>query len=332
LLLALAPACDGAPADPAAATCGDPCVLADDANYQFSSQLDIDTFTLQPQADVRITWPDVTTDLVGHPLDPAEIDQVTLVVFPDLTPDEAAAALASDTATQAAVGLYQVCTPTDGACLLSEFGLLGSRPGVDQYFEAGTGSWLLVLGEAGEAHGRALAFMEASADATDTTVVVTDDTYALTVDADLGALAPVALPAGTTAVVDWSALTADGFGNAMDIRTLDALEVARFDLSAAELEEQFLRVEDLDGSRWRADVSGLDQFDLAELEGDSPFTGIDTDGTWVLALRCSSCFHPAPRFLTLLTPAGSSPAAAGGRRARRLRRDRRGVIALVPPL
>jgi hypothetical protein len=31
-------------------------------------------------------------------------------------------------------------------------------------------------------------------------------------------------------------------------------------------------------------------------------SGVTPDGTWVLALRCSTCANPAPRFLTLLEP------------------------------
>lgn len=302
LLILLVLGCGGPPVQEPLAECGDPCTLGDANNYTFASELDVAVHTLLSKADVRISWPDLTTDLLGQPLEPVEIDLVTLIVFPELTPDEAAVALGEDTATQALVGLYQVCEPTDFACRLSEFGLLGSHPGIDQYFEEGTGSWLLALGQQGAANARAMVFLQASDAATDTEVVVTDDSYHLTAEVDLGSLTPVRVPQGTRPILDWSGLTRDGFGHDMEIRTIDTLEVARYDESVAQLEEQFLDIEQLADERWSADVSGNVSYDLADLtDGDLAFPGFDADGTWVIALRCSSCFHPAPRFMTVVS-------------------------------
>ena len=295
----------GRPADDtgeAIRDCGDPCLLSDENNYAYSSQLDVDVVTLQSYADVEITWPDLSTDLLGDPIAPDDITKVTLVVFKDLSPSEVAAALADDTAKQSDVALYQVCTPTGATCKLSEFGLFGSYPGVPQYFAEGTGTWLLVLGREGETGGAAMVMMQASDASAETSVVVDDDTFSLSVTADLTSARPVGLPVGPTPTLDWSGLTRDGFGHDLDVRTIDRLEIGRYDAPLSELQLQFVALEQLATARWTADTTGAVSIALDNLSGDTAFDGIDADNTWLLALGCSSCISPAPRYMAVLAP------------------------------
>jgi hypothetical protein len=72
--------------------------------------------------------------------------------------------------------------------------------------------------------------------------------------------------------------------------------LARYTLSFDELEERFLELEDVADELYTTDVAGLGSFDLMELEG---FTGFSGEGTWLLALRCSTCVNPSPQFVGL---------------------------------
>ena len=65
------------------------------------------------------------------------------------------------------------------------------------------------------------------------------------------------------------------------------------------LAEDFLDLEQLAEDRWELDVTGRTSASLGELDG---FGGVDADHRWLLALRCSTCRNPAPRFLTVLEP------------------------------
>ena len=301
-LIALAPlGCDGG--GDQGGLCGDPCELRDENNFDFSSELWAEMVALQEFQDITIEWPDVSVDLQGHDYAAGDVDEVMLVVFAELTPDEVAARLAEDTVQQADVQVTVFCEePHDSSCQLDEFCVLGSCPNLSKYFQAGTqGAWLFVLNSEDVAGARALIFVDPSAGSTDTTVTVTDDSYSLEVDVDLRSLATVPIGTDADVEVDWGELTTDGYGNAMSPHTLDLLEVGRYELTVEEMEQQFLDLELIAAERWELDVSEEESARLSDLEGDTPFTGVTADSTWMLALRCTSCDNPTPRFLTLLT-------------------------------
>ena len=66
-----------------------------------------------------------------------------------------------------------------------------------------------------------------------------------------------------------------------------------------DLQEQFLDLELIADQTWSIELTGTTGYDLAEIPD---FTGFTTDGTWILALTCSTCANPAPLFLTVLEP------------------------------
>jgi len=281
--------------------CGE-CGLTDAQNYAYTSELSIGELPLPELVDSTVRWDGLTRDLRGDALDP--IDEARLIAFRDLAPDEIAWALSHDALYQADVALYVTCATTAGRCALSEFGMMGNALGIQDYFEAGSATWLLVLGQAGGLQVEGLAFLSPQADGAAPEAVVTDDTSRLDVEVDLHSLTPVVVAPFETGIrLDWSGLAHDGLGDALDPDTVDELWVGRFAQTPAELEVRIFELESLAESSWTAIVSGTTSASLTQLEGTAPFAGIDRTGTWVAALRCHGCTNPAPRLLTFLEPA-----------------------------
>jgi hypothetical protein len=299
LLLGLL-ACIAAP--PPVLPCDD-CALTDANNFAWSSTLDAPAWHLASGADATIAWDTLDRDFYGDPFDPAQdVGRVALVALPGLTPEDVADALAHDDLAQADVGLFVFCAPGGATtCRLSDFELFGNGMAVETYFVAGTGTWLLALLTPEDTIG-AVAFLIPDAASTTTSVALTPDDSTLALDVDFRSLAPLAVRADEAFHVDWSGLTHDGLGNDLSLGTLDRLVVGRFDAPLSEVETRAHALTESADALWTLDVTGSEA-ELASLTGETPFTGIDGDATWLLALYCSSCLNPAPRFATVLVTA-----------------------------
>lgn len=280
--------------------------LVDTNNYNYEGILDFQSTALAP-GDFSFAWAGLTRDLQGHDLDPIDdIDNASVVVFRYLDQQQVLEGLAENTLEQASVGLFVSKKTEDGTELdLSELTLLGTDIDVEEHFTPescdtdGYCTWLLTLatGTTPSVGTRVAAFVEPSAAASATHLDVTDDSSSVTVHADLQSLEPVAVPAGEPALeVDWSEITQSGQGVDIKSAAIDQIMVASYDLSLAELEEQFLDIELIANELWSMEFEGSSA-DLSELQG---FSGVDTDHTWILALRCSTCANPAPPVLTVL--------------------------------
>ena len=301
-LLALAACSDKATDTGASVTvCAGNCVIEDANNFSYVTDLDLGVIELQEYSDFTIDWSELTTDLQGHAVDPLDIDQVRVVIFPELSKEEIAIGLSSDTLQQSDVGGYFICS-SEGrtSCVISEFGLLGSVPGLDAYFAEGSGSWLFALGTDGEDGSRTAFFGEPMASSTNTVASVTDTLSSLTIDVDLHSLSPLGLAADEIPTLDWSATTVDGLGNELFHEKVDLLEVGHYDMTSTEVEDNFFDLRTLADATWTMDIEGETSADLALLEGDAPFTGVDADGTWLAVWWCTSCENPVPKIITRL--------------------------------
>lgn len=291
----------GGPPDVAVAPCTD-CLLTNANNFAYTTDLHIGSSPLRAQTDATIRWDTLTKEVRGGDLDPLrDIEEARLIAFRDLDRAAVSEALAHDELAQSDVIVFVTCQPTDASCALSDFGMFGNRVDIQQYFQEGYGTWLLALGKKGEPGADALMFLEAVA-ATDVTEArLTDSTSTLSVDVDLDSLRPLVVPVATPAIrIDWSGLTRDGLGDTLDHDTLDQLWVARFAEAPEALAQDVFSLDERAQVSWNLDVSGLDSATLTDLDGAGAFGGIDEGGTWLLALRCTSCTNPAPRFVTLL--------------------------------
>lgn len=296
-------ACADPPAPPAAA-CTD-CVLTDDHVYTVASTITAATTPLPPGADATISWDAFTTDLRGRPVDPATtVADAVLVLFDDLTPDEVTAAVAEDELSQDAIAGYFTCDPEGTSCRLSDFCLYHACFEPETYFAAERGTWLVLLRAAGEQGALTLQFLAPDDRATGDVAAFDDTTAALDLDVDLRGPAPLRVADGADVAVDWSGVTRDGLGHPLDLHRIDRLEVGRYDAPPADLEAGFARLDGLADATWTLDVEGADHAALADLQGDTPFPGVDAGHTWLLALRCTTCLGPLPPIVAVLEAGG----------------------------
>lgn len=276
------------------------CTLRDEQNFRYQADLEVEVLPVPAGVDLRVDWSALQVDLQGHPIDPqGGIAEAHVVVFPELRPDEVALRLTTEGVLATDIQLYMSCAPVGTGCDLSAFSLFGSTLDVGEVFVPGSGSWLVLVEPASGVGAAGLLFLSPEEGVAPTLASVRSDSATLEVEVDLGSLEPLVLPAGSRApVLDWSALRTNGLGQALEPEYIDRLQIARFDLGVEELEQQVFDLEGLATGWWELDVEGSTQVSLDALPED--FLGIDADGTWLLALSCSSCEVPAPRFVTVL--------------------------------
>ncbi|HJN77718.1 MAG TPA: hypothetical protein QGF58_27605 [Myxococcota bacterium] len=291
-------ACNGSSSEP------EPVTLADDDNYFFDGGLDITTIEVQSYADVQLDWSGLDTDLQLHETDPVEdIDMLTLLAFRYLDEEQVMDSLSNNSLLQSDVAGFFLNEPGDATVTgIADFTLLGNDIDVENQFRLETdkiASWLVVV-QSGTTPGvgsRMLKFLSpvSESDVTEIAIENTDTVLDFSVAID----GSMSFPSGTNEVrVDWSGLTVDGLQNDFDHGGIDRIMISHYaELSAADLEQQFLDLELVADDLYDAELNGVTSLMLSELEG---FEGIDGAGTWVLALRCSTCTHPAPPYLTVL--------------------------------
>ena len=87
--------------------------------------------------------------------------------------------------------------------------------------------------------------------------------------------------------------------------------VGHYTQTATELETQFLDLETIAQTLYPMDIPYGTVLDFSMLmdKGGNAFKGIDSTGTWLVALVCTTCRNPAPWYLTILQP---NPASCNG--------------------
>ncbi len=286
----------------AEAPCGDPCSLRDPNNFTYDSELNFEVVEAEAEADVCIDWSGLSTDIQGHAFTEG-VDLVRLAVFDKLDYDGIRLGLVEDSHQQSELGLYMECEPDgpeDTDCCLSEFGLLGSVPGIDTYFKVDSGLWLFTLQSDDVDGARSMVMLEPSAESTVTLVEITDESSVLTIEPDLESGTDALIAPVADIEVDWSALTVDGLGNALRLERIDRLELGHYDATPTELEPEFFNLRDVATESWTMSVAGSTSADLSKLEGNTTFSGVTSDGTWLLALWCSACENPVPKFISVM--------------------------------
>ncbi len=300
----------GAADDTATATCASGAIALSDAdNYSYQGSLDVPSIPTAA-ADVQVCWDGVSQDIQCHDLPADEIDRLAMVRFGSLTEDEVEAGLAGNDLQQADVSGYAEWTVEDGATCanLSDLSFFGTPIDIESEYTEDGGTYLLMLAE-GTLPGtgaRALAFLDPSASSDVTEIEMPDGCGILDFQADLASLQPLRLCAEGPWTLDWSGLTADAHGGSLDGVVIDTAMLGFYEgMSAADLEASFLDLELIPTHLYTATLDGGSSVDLASLSEDgTPFSGFDPalDGTWMFALRCSTCPNPAPVFLTLIEP------------------------------
>jgi hypothetical protein len=280
----------------------EPVPIGDANNYVFDGGLDIVTRPVAAQADLAIDWGEVTLDLQGHQVDPlVDVAMATLLAF-RMPQEEVLEGLSNNDLDQSDVGLFVTrdVEPGETSAQLSEFGLLGNDIDVEEQFKPEVAEVWMLLIQSTTTPGigtHQLMFLDVSEDHDADAVSFTNDDTLLDFVVDLDIDEPLAPVDKPSVMLDWSALTTNGLGGDFVSGEIDSMMLARYDEKPDELAEQFLDLELIAEDLYQVPLEGQTSYDTTEIEG---FEGFTKDGTWVLALRCSTCTNPAPPFLTIL--------------------------------
>lgn len=281
-------------------------ILADEANYELRTTIASTSDVIRAREDAVVDWSGLTRDLLGYELDPTrDVTTVAVVQFGELTQNEVLQAINDDSLLQdQIVGsmMYEVAAGETSANL-SEFSLSGYPLVPAEMIVEGGGTYM-VTAVTGADEYRMFGFFAPIDAAGVAPITLAEDSSTLAYEVAIDSGIPVRVPSGGRVDIDWSQLTTNGAGLPIDLPDIDTLTVARYDESVAELEADFLRLQALPEESWSADVNGWGDWylqDLRDSRGDD-FPGLSGEGTWLLALICSTCLNPSPSFLALVEP------------------------------
>lgn len=273
-------------------------ILQDENNFDFQSNIIADSIVVPAQEDSPVDWSGLTADILSASVEPTtEVDELNIVRFADLTQEEVIDGINNETLKQSDLTGFVAYSPEGGetSAMLSDFSISGTSVDVAEEIQEGIGTFLI---SASKEDGEYISFVffEPTNGAEPATIELTDESAILEFDLDLDAGTPLTPLVGDQTVVTWSQLTTNGAGNQIVLSNIDRLMLARYTMDLSELESRFLELEDLADELYIADVAGLGSYDLMELEG---FAGFEGEGTWLVAMRCSSCVNPSPQFVGL---------------------------------
>lgn len=334
--LLLAAACDeyippskgtgGGPAfvevGPLACEGGKDVVLSDRTNYEFSNALKISRSVLRSGTDLEFDWSEVTRDFFGDSLDPAsDLDLIAITLW-RLTPEEIEEGLRHDDL-PLSKNMGVLTSYPDGGKVsekLYDFTLLGKpfdREKAAQFFDTEAPDYgfpqeshtFMVMASRGEELGkdvRMLHLFTLDANAEATRLPLTSESTKLTYEVELEKSDALGVPVGTPDLnVFWSQMTENSLGNKYAGALITKAVVARFTESRAELEKDFLHIEEHATGWWQSEnLAGrsVNLGTLTDRDGAS-FPGIDETATWMVALFCTKeCNSPAPWSLHFLEP------------------------------
>jgi hypothetical protein len=296
--------------------------ITDETNYSFQSQLSIQMTTLEDATDLTFDWSNLTRDFFGKPLDPAADIDMILIALWNLTPSELQESLNRDNLPRSS-SEGAIMTYPDGSYTsqnLLSFGLLGNPlPDPEEIwkrFDTQNPDFqypqdqhtFLLMASTGTTIGRGtrmLSLFNLDPASAQTELSITDESTTLDYSVDLKRAVPVYVPSGEPSVtVDWSSMTVNALGNEYLPTQVTEAAVAHFATdSLADLEAQFLSLEETAEGWWSGPVAAGTSIDLGTLldQDNAPFTGIDDTGTWLVALFCTAgCNNPAPWSITFL--------------------------------
>lgn len=282
--------------------------LTDANNWGYTSALTCSSINVQSGVDFTIDWSTLTTDFLGHAMDPTtDIDQVWLMWFRNLTQDELCAGLADGTVSQRDLD-WPATYNTVGAETSVETSTLsfsGNAFDATKYLATESGTYMarVCTGLDQDCDTRMLGFVAPVSTSTDHALDLTNDSAILDFAADLHTLTPLTTTVDAGTYVDWAEVTMDGQGAEIQWDDVSELWLARFDgLTVTDLEAQFLDLESIDSALYTAQIYGKEGQELTEaLAADgTAFPGFQSGELWILALRCPDCTSPAPPYLSVL--------------------------------
>ena len=270
-------------------------LVGDGGSCGLTATLGVSSQVVDPGVDVRISWEDLTLDLLGLPL--AEVQQLRLWAFSGLGEAELAAGLVAGSIEQSSVLTQYTCQPQAQACSFSELEVFGHDYDVRDDFGVLDATWLITLHGADRRGLQAVGFIQPGSGEL---ASLDDQSGSMSLELTLAPALAVAQGSGPS--LDWSGLDTDAQGHPLSAYRLDMLGLFHLPVAIDQLEATLREQGLADASAWWLDVAGRDDASLEELQGEQGFAGIDDQGTWLLALFESSGVSPLPRVLVVLAP------------------------------
>jgi hypothetical protein len=290
-------------------------VLKDTNNYTANASLSIGTVETASGTDLMICWDKIMKDLLCHAVDPTTaIDDVGFANIPK-SPSEIENELAVGTFDTNLVTKYMehrvTNKPNETCTMLSTFVFGGPtlNPAMD-YKESSTQTYMLLFqtGTDPAVNVKSMTFIKPTSTSTNTKVDAPDTcaTKVLDFSATLGQ--SIDIPKAGPWVVDWSQVTKDAFGNPINFKHLDKVEVGFYQgKTAADIAANFVDIEVSATALYSVAVpTGARDVDLAgakNVADQTAFPGFgQTDGVWLVAVLSSTSQTPAPVVLSIVTP------------------------------
>ncbi len=294
-------------------------VIKDANNYSSTSSLAIPTLVTAQMTDLTFTWDAITQDLLCHTA--GSIDNVAFLQIKNMTQMDVERKLAVGSLNSNQVAVYAENKLTGGAdggarptsATLSKFVYYDTFDPLTQYVESSTTQYLALFthGTALGVGAQTMTFLQPSSTSTNTAVAAPNPCSAsgnfLSFSAMLSPTA-VSVPINGPWKLDWSEVTKDNFGNALDfsVTKLDKVEVGFFQgKQPSDIQADFLNVEQDATNLYVYSVpSGQKWVDLMSTPtSGGTFPGFAmTGGTYAAAVLCTSCQVPAPVVFTILQP------------------------------
>jgi hypothetical protein len=284
--------------------------LTDAHQFQFDGSIDAPTIETASATDIQVCWDQSTEDIRCHAMDPnTDVDNLGLIRFGHLTELEIEDAMARDDLKQADIdGYVEWRNDAEITCTnLSEFSFFGTEIDIVEEYTHDGGTYLLTLNR-GTLPGvgvLVLGFLAPSESSSVTAIELSSGCGTLDFTVDLQSLTRRQLLVDGPWDLHWDELTRDGQGNDIVFSNVDGIMLGYYEgLSLADLETQFLDLEQITTEMYTIEHQGGKEANLADAVDASgvAFSGFTGDGIWVLALRCSTCYNPAPIFLTVIEP------------------------------
>jgi hypothetical protein len=323
VLSLMASACGSSGGGSPSVTCTNGTVVANEMNdYTFSSQITLPTMKVKSMSDITFNWGGVTTDFLGHAVNPlTDLNTIFLLVV-DIPIATFEKQLNDDTFSQGEILItppptFSPSGVTSGS-LYNSFtagGEVIDMTNAAPYLNATTytpaNSTYTIAAQSGTNLGTGIRMLQAfqlDDSSTNTTVTMTNSSMMLKYSANLHSLHPTGVPANTAALsMDWGQLTTNALGANITntVTNITSAIVGHYTQTPAELESQFLNLRTIAQDLYTAQIESGTSLDFTTLMDSSgnPFPGVDSTGTWLVALICDNCRNPAPWYLTILEPA-----------------------------
>jgi hypothetical protein len=299
---------------------GNTLVASEANNYHFTSALTLTPISIKARpSDLTIDWSGLGKDFLGHAVNlRTDINMIELLVV-NLSLDTLQSKLGTEGTLPTSV--LQVVPPpaflTDGnttSAPLTTFKINNAYPvtsneiadymdptlypqDVNTYAAIAANGTMLGKGT------RMIQSFKVDAASNNTTIAITNDSTKLAYTANLHSLKATGVAAGQAAItLDWGQMKTNALDQPFVTTDITDALIAHYTQDVAYLEQHFLDLEILPTTTYRGSIpqGTVVDFSMLKTSDGKAFAGIDTSGTWLLALECGGCGIPSPWYLTVL--------------------------------